>query len=222
MKLNKKPQRFDKKNAFGKWQKKTYQTKTETASRLRAQGTIFHAISHKSVQTPRNSLNTRQTASHCTHWIWNSSCIQLHMHNLSSHFTVNAHFCNGIFSSFRRAATSAFYPSLRFRSFLLSHCHACFHLSMYVIIVSFVKRAFFSHFTFAIGKKPRRSAVINMRETSDEHMNYNCIVSSGVVFFFRAHCHHWMLCLQSHGDHNANYDHITIINIHIYLFPVCT
>lgn len=74
---------------------------------------------------------------------------------------------------------------------------------------------------------------INMRETSDEHMNYNCIVSSVSAYVCVCvmcvcccysshhikwvHLHHTPLHTITCGDHNANDDHINFsINIHIY------
>lgn len=70
-----------------------------------------------------------------------------------------------------------------------------------------------------------------MRETSDEHMNFNCIVSSVArcVFAIALYSSHHIKWVHLHhrtitrGDHNANDDHINFsINIHISILTcVC-
>lgn len=70
---------------------------------LRAIGPIFHAISHKSVQTPQNSMNmsqSNQPASQLIHIARTESEIQVHWINYAQlivTFHYKSAFYNGIF-----------------------------------------------------------------------------------------------------------------------------
>lgn len=98
-------------------------------------------FAHKSVQTPQNSLNMSQCKSnHCTHWIWNSGALNYICRAYRHSFRCKCTFLQRHFSSFRRTH----FRQSRFGLFFFLFCNARVYAS--VIIVSFVKRAFFSHF----------------------------------------------------------------------------